>query len=202
MSITIDNGEGDPVEVKLDFGSSSDGELGGEGQQPGDEGGVVSGADQKIGPGGSGDERQEAAAPEVYRPDQDGTIHVERDGLAITAERPEGPDGPTTVTVEDGSGEPTTYTLGREAGEWNEEASGSAEGADAEGVTRPGAVSNKPENETDGAHDVTESGTERREYGDDDQADVEASRSATENGHDSGPGAAQGEDSGDETSDR
>ncbi|RZQ64080.1 WXG100 family type VII secretion target [Amycolatopsis suaedae] len=45
-------------------------------------------------------------------PGPDGKIHIDEGGLKITAERPDGPGGPTLVTVDDGSGEPTTYTLG------------------------------------------------------------------------------------------
>ncbi|RZQ62169.1 WXG100 family type VII secretion target [Amycolatopsis suaedae] len=50
----------------------------------------------------------------VHRPGPDGKIHIEDGDLKITAERPDGPDGPTVVTVDDGSGKPTSYTLGEE----------------------------------------------------------------------------------------
>ncbi|MGW7531915.1 hypothetical protein [Amycolatopsis sp. NPDC054798] len=50
-------------------------------------------------------------ANQVHRPGPDGKIHIEDGNLKITAERPSGPDGPTVVTVDDGSGEPTKYTL-------------------------------------------------------------------------------------------
>ncbi|OXM66062.1 hypothetical protein CF165_22165, partial [Amycolatopsis vastitatis] len=49
-----------------------------------------------------------------YRPGDDGKIHIEDGDLKITAERPDGPEGPTVVTVDDGSGTPTTYTLGED----------------------------------------------------------------------------------------
>ncbi|MEV6628290.1 hypothetical protein AB0M71_45945, partial [Amycolatopsis sp. NPDC051114] len=58
------------------------------------------------GPQGTGDD--------TYCPGPDGKIHIEDGDLKITAERPDGPDGPTVVTVDDGSGTPTTYTLGED----------------------------------------------------------------------------------------
>ncbi|WP_020662757.1 hypothetical protein [Amycolatopsis benzoatilytica] len=61
-------------------------------------------------PGQPGD----AAAAHKYEPGADGKIHVEDGNLKITAERPQGPGGPTVVTVDDGSGEPVKYTLGGE----------------------------------------------------------------------------------------
>ncbi|MFI5585698.1 WXG100 family type VII secretion target [Amycolatopsis sp. NPDC051758] len=48
---------------------------------------------------------------DVHCPGPDGKIHIEDGGVKITAERP---DGPTVVTVDDGSGTPTTYTLGED----------------------------------------------------------------------------------------
>lgn len=53
-------------------------------------------------------------AQPAYTPGPDGKIHLEDAGLRITAERPQGETGPTVVTVDDGSGTPTTYTLGEE----------------------------------------------------------------------------------------
>jgi hypothetical protein len=50
----------------------------------------------------------------AYRPGPDGKIHIDDGNLRITAERPDGPNGPTVVTVDNGSGAPTTYTLGEE----------------------------------------------------------------------------------------
>ncbi|SFW84700.1 WXG100 family type VII secretion target [Amycolatopsis australiensis] len=50
----------------------------------------------------------------TYHPGADGKIHIEDGDVKITAERPDGPDGPTVVTVDDGKGTPTTYTLGEE----------------------------------------------------------------------------------------
>ncbi|MDQ0377504.1 collagen-like domain-containing protein [Amycolatopsis thermophila] len=52
--------------------------------------------------------------PSAYTPGADGKIHIDDGGLRITAERPEGPAGATVVTIDDGTGTPTTYTLGEE----------------------------------------------------------------------------------------
>ncbi|KZB81005.1 WXG100 family type VII secretion target [Amycolatopsis regifaucium] len=73
---------------------------------------------------GDGDESKLGAAPGtddgkpdkdgVHRPGPDGKIHIQDGDLKITAERPDGPSGPTVVTVDDGTGKPTTYTLGED----------------------------------------------------------------------------------------
>ncbi|MBK1783995.1 WXG100 family type VII secretion target [Prauserella cavernicola] len=96
MDISVDDGSGEPKGYKLDFGN---GEEGAEGEQEG------------FGPEGSAGSEGEGAE-QVYRPGPDGKIHIEDGGLKITAEQPEGPDGPTKVTVDDGNPPPTTYTLG------------------------------------------------------------------------------------------
>ncbi|WP_282771041.1 hypothetical protein, partial [Saccharomonospora viridis] len=96
MEISVDDGSGEPKEYKLDFG---DGEN--------DEGGQSESGD--FGPTGAGGGAEE----EVHRPGEDGKIHIEDGDLKITAERPEGPDGPTRVTVDDGTPPPTTYTSER-----------------------------------------------------------------------------------------
>ncbi|EHR59469.1 hypothetical protein SaccyDRAFT_0541 [Saccharomonospora cyanea NA-134] len=96
MSITVEGGDGEPGEYRLDFGTES--ELG---EAPGGDG------VEEFGPQGSGGEAQQ-----VYRPGPDGKIHVKDGDLEITAEQPEGPDGPTVVTVDNGKGDPVTYTLG------------------------------------------------------------------------------------------
>ncbi|MDX3193980.1 WXG100 family type VII secretion target [Streptomyces sp. MN03-5084-2B] len=84
MDIKVGDGPGDPKDFKLDW---SDG-------KPAD------------GPQGTD--------TDTYRPGPDGKIHIRDGDLEITAERPDGPDGPTTVTVDDGKGTPTTYTLGED----------------------------------------------------------------------------------------
>ncbi len=95
MSVTVESGDGKPSEYRLDFGTEdgfpAEEDAGGEG----------------FGPRGSADTDEQ-----VYRPGPDGKIHIEDAGLKITAEEPEGPDGPTLITVDDGNGDPVTYTLG------------------------------------------------------------------------------------------
>ncbi|MGA6163678.1 hypothetical protein [Amycolatopsis magusensis] len=59
----------------------------------------------------------EETEDETLRPGEDGRIQFEDGPLKITAERPDGPGGPTLVEVDDGSGEPTKYVLGEQAGE-------------------------------------------------------------------------------------
>ncbi|WP_370962283.1 WXG100 family type VII secretion target [Amycolatopsis sp. cg9] len=85
MDIKVGDGPGDPKDFKLDW--SGDGKSG-------------------DGPQGTDDD--------CYRPGPDGKIHIRDGDLKITAERPDGADGPTVVTVDDGTGKPTTYTLGED----------------------------------------------------------------------------------------
>jgi uncharacterized membrane protein YgcG len=96
MAVSVDDGKGHLKDYKLDFddkaaGATADGKSGDFGPQ-----GVKDGA-----PGADG----------VYKPGPDGKIHIQDGDLKITAEQPKGPDGPTVVTVDDGKGEPTKYTL-------------------------------------------------------------------------------------------
>lgn len=109
MGISVEDGTGQPKDYKLDFGDSR----------------PLPDATPEHGPGGDAAggaihrdtaERQEAAqaADQAFKPGPDGKIHIEDGNLKITAERPDGPDGPTRVTVDDGSGKPTTYTLGED----------------------------------------------------------------------------------------
>ncbi|KFU83050.1 hypothetical protein SAMN04489729_4107 [Amycolatopsis lurida] len=101
MGISVEDGTGQPKEYKLDFGDSR--------PLPFDT--------PNRGPGGDAAQSPDAprADDQAFKPGQDGKIHIEDGGLKITAERPDGPDGPTRVTVDDGSGKPTTYTLGEES---------------------------------------------------------------------------------------
>ncbi|GHE96334.1 hypothetical protein GCM10017786_31120 [Amycolatopsis deserti] len=50
----------------------------------------------------------------AHTPAADGKIHIDEGPLHITAERPTGGSGPTVITIDDGTGPPTTYTLGEE----------------------------------------------------------------------------------------
>ncbi|MCR3719795.1 MULTISPECIES: WXG100 family type VII secretion target [Prauserella salsuginis group] len=97
MEISVDGGEGPLKDYQLDFGADDNAAGTGE---PGD-----------FGPKGTGGAGDGAAGDKVYRPDPDGKIRIEDGDMKIVAERPDVPGGPTLVTVDDGEGEPTTYTL-------------------------------------------------------------------------------------------
>jgi hypothetical protein len=87
MEISVDDGLGHAREYQLDFG------------------------DDKVRP--SPDPGPQGPPDDVpYRPGSDGKIRIEDGGLRITVELPDGPGGQTVITVDDGKGEPTTYTLG------------------------------------------------------------------------------------------
>jgi len=92
MGIAVDDGSGRPKDYKLDFDDA----------MPADPNAVAT----PVAPQGT---------DEAHHPGSDGKIHIEDGALKITAERPEGQDGPTVVTVDDGKGEPTKYTLGENA---------------------------------------------------------------------------------------
>ncbi|WP_344072795.1 WXG100 family type VII secretion target, partial [Prauserella alba] len=103
MEISVDDGEGPLKEHRLDFGAGDD--------AAGGDGNAGAGGPGGFGPTGTGGAGDGAAGDKVYRPDPDGKIRIEDGDMKIVAERPEGPGGPTLVTVDDGDGEPTTYTL-------------------------------------------------------------------------------------------
>jgi uncharacterized protein YukE len=103
MGISIDDGSGAPQEYRLDF----------DGGEPIDDSARV----EEGAAGETAAVRQVATGDEVHRPGPDGKIHIEDGGRVITAERPDGPDGPTVITVDDGSGDVATYTLGAQAAE-------------------------------------------------------------------------------------
>ncbi|KZB82093.1 hypothetical protein [Amycolatopsis regifaucium] len=110
MDISVDDGTGHPKDYKLDFGDSR--------PLPDDTPNRGPGGDAAAGGAIHRDTAQRPDAPraddQAFKPGPDGKIHIEDGGLKITAERPDGADGPTRVTVDDGSGKPTTYTLGEE----------------------------------------------------------------------------------------
>jgi hypothetical protein len=96
MGISVDDGTGHHKDYKLDFDKQADGAKAD--HQPGE-----------FGPQGSKDGAP--GADGAYQPGPDGKIHIQDGNLKITAEQPQGPTGPTVVTVDDGKGEPTKYTL-------------------------------------------------------------------------------------------
>jgi len=111
MDVKVDDGAGHQKDYKLDFdddkGDAKDGKT------------DAAGKDGSFGPQGSPQAVKEGqpSADGAYKPGPDGKIHIQDGDLKITAERPEGPDGPTVVTVDDGKGEPTTYTLDEKDGD-------------------------------------------------------------------------------------
>ncbi|MEV7091645.1 WXG100 family type VII secretion target [Amycolatopsis sp. NPDC051045] len=106
QDISVDDGQGHKKDYHLDWGADDKAEAkGADGKD---------GADKAaFGPQGSQQAVKDGqpSADGSYKPGADGKIHIQDGNLKITAERPEGPDGPTIVTVDDGKGEPTTYTL-------------------------------------------------------------------------------------------
>ncbi len=106
QDISVDDGHGHKKDYHLDWGDDD--------KAKGADGKDAAGADKaSFGPQGSQQAVKDGqpAADGSYKPGADGKIHIQDGNLKITAERPEGPDGPTIVTVDDGKGEPTTYTL-------------------------------------------------------------------------------------------
>ncbi|MEW2499332.1 hypothetical protein AB0878_02480 [Amycolatopsis sp. NPDC047767] len=136
MGITVDDGTGQEKKYQLDFGDDPEPGQGADfGPQGHDGAQDASGRPDDLGPQGHdgaqdtpgqpGAGRHQAPQPDgastpagtatsgqVYQPGPDGKIHIDDGNLKITAERPDGADGPTVVTVDDGSGQPTKYTLG------------------------------------------------------------------------------------------
>ncbi|MFJ4099171.1 hypothetical protein [Amycolatopsis japonica] len=98
MGISVQDGTGQVKDYGLDFGDGK----GAPGDPAPRDGAEPSALRPAANPG------------QVHQPGPDGKIHIEDGGLKITAERPSGPDGPTLVTVDDGSGHPSKYTLGED----------------------------------------------------------------------------------------
>ncbi|AIG80019.1 Hypothetical protein AJAP_36060 [Amycolatopsis japonica] len=108
MDISVQDGTGQVKDYDLDFGDGK--ATPGTGDSAG--GPVHRDTAERM-------DQQAASRPtappgQVHQPGPDGKIHIEDGGLKITAERPSGPDGPTLVTVDDGSGHPSKYTLGED----------------------------------------------------------------------------------------
>ncbi|WP_410656565.1 hypothetical protein [Amycolatopsis sp. lyj-112] len=114
MEISVQDGAGQAKDYDLDFGDGK--AVPGTGEAAG--GLVHRDTAERL-------DQQAASRPtagQTYQPGPDGKIHIEDGGLKITAERPGGPEGPTLVTVDDGSGQPTKYTLGEDETAEDEEA--------------------------------------------------------------------------------
>ena len=177
MEISVDDGSGEPKEYKLDF-SAEEGTEGtaGDGEQAGE-----------FGPEGSKD-----GAEQIYRPGPDGKIHIEDGDLKITAEQPEGPDGPTVVTVDDGTGEPTTYTLGEEKAAGEPRTAGPRGDAGAGGEQSAGGSGGSGSGSADSPGEGAESGDDIRTMPapDDGSVPISAEAGADEGG--AGGGAGDG----------
>jgi hypothetical protein len=108
MDISVQDGTGQAKDYNLDFGDGK--ATPGTGDAAG--GPVHRDTGERL-------DQQPASRPlsspgQVHQPGPDGKIHIEDGGLKITAERPDGPGGPTLVTVDDGSGHPAKYTIGED----------------------------------------------------------------------------------------
>ncbi|MFD2466781.1 hypothetical protein [Amycolatopsis silviterrae] len=111
MAVSVGDGTGHDKAYQLDFGDQPDKAPGGHSDPAArdeDPAGKPHDAPVQKQPDGTSPTTD---PNQVHRPGPDGKIHIEDGNLKITAERPSGPDGPTVVTVDDGSGEPTKYTL-------------------------------------------------------------------------------------------
>ncbi len=109
VTVTVDDGSGEPKAYTLDFGEGSTPTGAAAAGVPGT-GTSGTGQPQDFGPAGSG-----VPAPDQpegpIQPGEDGRCVIQDGGLTITAERPEGSADTVVVTVDDGTGEPTTYSL-------------------------------------------------------------------------------------------
>jgi hypothetical protein len=116
MDVSVDDGSGHAKDYKLDFGDDKTAGVAADGKT---DGSVATPAGSAATPAGSaaggfGPQGTKDGAPSAdgtYKPGPDGKIHIQDGDLKITAERPDGADGPTVVTVDDGKGDPTKYTL-------------------------------------------------------------------------------------------
>ncbi|HEX3784627.1 MAG TPA: hypothetical protein VHX38_33620 [Pseudonocardiaceae bacterium] len=140
MKLTVDDGSGTPKTYDVNFGQGATGAtgvpgttagapgtdpsalggsaLGGTGTaQPGGLlGAAAQGAGAGFGPTGTADPTGAAGAlgadgAQQITPGPDGNAVIHDGNLTITATEPAGHSGPVQVTVDDGSGHPTTYTM-------------------------------------------------------------------------------------------
>ncbi|MDX3191335.1 hypothetical protein PV458_23250 [Streptomyces sp. MN03-5084-2B] len=129
QDISVDDGHGNKKDYHLDWGDDDKAEAGKDGAAKDG----ATGDKASFGPQGSQQAVKDGDGS--YKPGPDGKIHIQDGNLKITAERPEGPDGPTIVTVDDGKGEPTTYTLDEKDGPKAADLKGDALKADVKPVT-------------------------------------------------------------------
>ncbi|WP_436492347.1 hypothetical protein [Actinokineospora sp. HUAS TT18] len=141
VKVTVDDGTGKPKTYTMDFGQAGTPALGPDGKpmvgpdgQPVTSPGPVMGADGKpmLGPDGL-PVMSEPGAGQVIEPGADGKCVISDPPMTITAERPGGGDV-VLVTVDDGTGDPTSYTLDYS------EANGSSAAGPAAGVVGGGVA--------------------------------------------------------------
>jgi uncharacterized protein YukE len=111
VKVTVDDGSGQPKTYTMDFGgpdaAGTPGTPGTSGQpgQPGTPGSAA------VAPGENGAPPTAPGPDAPIEPGPDGKCVITDGELTITAERPEGQPDTVVVTVDDGSGNPTTYNL-------------------------------------------------------------------------------------------
>ncbi|WP_125728436.1 hypothetical protein [Kibdelosporangium aridum] len=120
VKVTVDDGSGNPKTYDMDF-SQPAGTPGAPGTPstgtPGQSQPVLGPDGQPVlGPDGQPVQTMPAPAEgdptaEVLKPGPDGKIVLEDGNVTITAEHPPGQPDVVKLTVDDGTGEPTTYTL-------------------------------------------------------------------------------------------
>lgn len=110
VKVTVDDGSGPPKSYTLDFGDPSTPAgtpTPGAAGTPGPTGGPDQ--PQSFGPQGGGNQAPTLDQP--IEPGEDGKCVIQDGDLTITAERPDGSADTVVVTVDDGTGDPTTYNL-------------------------------------------------------------------------------------------
>lgn len=108
VKVTVDDGSGQPKSYDLDFSTGTD-PLGAPVPAADPEGRPSSTGFGPEGPAEPGAEPGSDA--EVVKAGPDGKCVISEPPLTITAERPAGQPDTVLVTVDDGTGKPTTYTL-------------------------------------------------------------------------------------------
>ncbi|ONI73371.1 hypothetical protein ALI144C_46560 [Actinosynnema sp. ALI-1.44] len=112
VQVTVDDGTGQPKTYDLDFGQSQPGAA-----TPGAPGAGTPGQQGSTPLGPDGQPVQTLPAPaggdpaETLKPGPDGKIVMHDGDVTITAEHPPGQPDQVKLTVDDGTGEPTTYVL-------------------------------------------------------------------------------------------
>ena len=111
VKLTIDDGTGKPKTYDLDFGAAMG--MPGAPGVPGVPGQPVPGVGDPLAGAGPGDPSGAAGQPNVEHAQAgpDGKVVIHDGQTTITAERPPGEPDQVIVTIDDGTGNPTTYTL-------------------------------------------------------------------------------------------